>query len=188
MIEIRDLNKSFGEQTVLHDFSYTFEDGKEYLIRGESGIGKTTLLRLITKLETPDSGEIVFDGDATFAMVFQEDRLIDEISAVRNVLLCDPQLSEAEVRKELCRLLPEDQIDKPIRELSGGQKRRTAIVRAMVNDGAVIILDEPFTGLDEDNRRKALAYIREKQNGRTILLCSHEDDDLQGFIRVDLES
>ena len=65
-------------------------------------------------------------------------------------------------------------------------KRRTSLVRALLNDSRVVILDEPFAGLDEDNRRKALQYISEKQQGRIILLCSHEDDELQDYTRIDL--
>lgn len=187
MIRISHLYKKYGQQVIYDDFSCTFEDGRKYLIAGESGIGKTTLLRMIASLEDCDSGSVDIEGEKTFAVVFQEDRLIEDMSAVENVRLVSPQLSEETARKELAELLPEDQLDKPVSELSGGMRRRTALVRAMLNDGRIIILDEPFAGLDEDNRRRALAFIDKKQNGRTVLLCSHEDDDLQEYLRIDLE-
>lgn len=187
MIRISHLYKKYGQQVIYDDFSCTFEDGRKYLIAGESGIGKTTLLRMIASLEDCDSGSVDIEGEKTFAVVFQEDRLIEDMSAVENVRLVSPHLSEETARKELAELLPEDQLDKPVSELSGGMRRRTALVRAMLNDGRIIILDEPFAGLDEDNRRRALAFIDKKQNGRTVLLCSHEDDDLQEYLRIDLE-
>ena len=188
MIRISHLYKKYGQQVIYDDFSCTFEDGRKYLIAGESGIGKTTLLRMIASLEDCDSGSVDIEGEKTFAVVFQEDRLIEDMSAVENVRLVSPHLSEETARKELAELLPEDQLDKPVSELSGGMRRRTALVRAMLNDGRIIILDEPFAGLDEDNRRRALAFIDKKQNGRTVLLCSHEDDDLQEYLRIDLEN
>ncbi len=188
MIRISHLYKKYGQQVIYDDFSCTFEDGRKYLIAGESGIGKTTLLRMIASLEDCDSGSVDIEGEKTFAVVFQEDRLIEDMSAVENVRLVSPHLSEETARKELAELLPEEQLDKPVSELSGGMRRRTALVRAMLNDGRIIILDEPFAGLDEDNRRRALAFIDKKQNGRTVLLCSHEDDDLQEYLRIDLEN
>ena len=100
--------------------------------------------------------------------------------------MVNPHCSVSVIRQELAKLLPEDQLDKPVSELSGGMKRRTSLIRALLNDGRVIILDEPFAGLDEENRRKALKYIDEKQQGRIILLCSHEDDELQEYTRIDL--
>ena len=186
MIRIRNLIKTFGSQLIFCDFNCDFADGGKYLIAGESGIGKTTLLRMITGLDRPDQGRIESDEEMTFAMVFQEDRLIDDMSAVENVQLVNPHCPVSVIRQELAKLLPEDQLDKPVSELSGGMKRRTSLVRALLNDSRVVILDEPFAGLDEDNRRKALQYISEKQQGRIILLCSHEDDELQDYTRIDL--
>lgn len=187
MIRISHLHKTYGQQVIYEDFSCVFEEGKKYLIAGESGIGKTTLLRMIAGLEACDSGNIEIEGERSFAVVFQEDRLIEDMSAAENVRLVNPACSEEMIRQTLAGLLPEDQLDKPVSELSGGMRRRTALVRAMLNDGRTVILDEPFAGLDEENRRRALAFIDEKQNGRTVLLCSHEDDDLNSYIRIDLE-
>ncbi len=188
MIRISHLYKTYGQQVIHDDFSCRFEEGKKYLIAGESGIGKTTLLRMIAGLEAYDQGSIEITGEKSFAVVFQEDRLIEDLSAAENVRLVNPLCSDEMIRRELSEILPEDQLDKPVSELSGGMRRRTALVRAMLNDGRIVILDEPFAGLDEENRRRALAYIDKKQNGRTILLCSHEDDDLNSYIRIDLEN
>lgn len=186
MITLKNVSKAFGTQQILKDFSCVFKDGEKYLICGESGIGKTTLLRMIMSLESTDSGSIIFNNEATFAVVFQEDRLIRDLSAIDNIALADPLLTRQQIRRELSEVLPEDQIDKPVDELSGGMKRRVCLVRALLNDGRTIILDEPFAGLDEENRKRALQFIEEHRNGRTILLCSHEDDDLSGYVRIDL--
>ena len=84
-------------------------------------------------------------------------------------------LSKAEAESELRRLLPEDRLHIPVCELSGGEKRRTAIVRAMCHAADAYLLDEPFTGLDEDMKQKAMEYIQEKTSGKTLIITAHEE-------------
>ena len=164
------IHKSFGELSVLSDFSAYFERDKTYYFRTPSGSGKTTLFRILAGLEQADSGSVVREGQIT--MMFQEDRLCEDYSAVKNVELVTGDKEKAGLA--LCRLLPQEALDKPVRQLSGGMRRRVALVRAMEANGAVCLLDEPFTGLDEENRQKAAAYIAEKGKGRAILIATHE--------------
>ena len=89
-------------------------------------------------------------------------------------------------RQELLRLLPEDSIDKPVSQLSGGMKRRVAIVRACSIPTDMLILDEPFTGLDSENRKKAIEYIREKQSRNPLLITSHDMEGLDFCRRISL--
>ena len=103
MIRIRNLIKTFGSQLIFCDFNCDFADGGKYLIAGESGIGKTTLLRMITGLDRPDQGRIESDEEMTFAMVFQEDRLIDDMSAVENVQLVNPHCPVSVIRQRTLR-------------------------------------------------------------------------------------
>ena len=88
------------------------------------------------------------------------------------------------VRKEALRLLPESCLNKPVSELSGGMKRRCAILRAMLFGSEIIIMDEPFNGLDEENRRKAALYILERLNGRMFIFTTHRAEDIELFNKL----
>ncbi len=163
--------KSYQELTVLNDYSEVFEMNKMYYFQTPSGSGKTTLFRILAGLEQPDNGSVI--GEYRVAMMFQEDRLCEDYSAVKNVELVTGDKESA--GQALGRLLPGDALNKPVRQLSGGMRRRVALVRAMEAEGKVCLLDEPFTGLDEENRQKAAAYIAEKGKGRAVLIATHEN-------------
>lgn len=161
--------KSFGGQQVLKDVNLVCGQGEIMYLRAPSGSGKTTLLRIIAGLTLPDAGEVRVPVGVS--MVFQEDRLCMRFSAVKNVELVTGD--EKTAREALRRVLDEEAPDKPCEALSGGMKRRVALVRAMEADSSVVLLDEPFTGMDADTRARAEEYIRERQNGRTILIATH---------------
>ena len=107
--------------------------------------------------------------------MFQETRLIAGLDAVANVKLACPGLSEDRITAELTKLIAQDEIHKKISELSGGTSRRVEIVRAVLAPSDVIIMDEPLTGLDEENARRAVAYIKENMEGRILITSSHSD-------------
>lgn len=190
-LELYRLTKSFGKQKVLHEVSLTLEDGKTYCLMGSSGSGKTTLFRILLGLETPDSGEIRGIEGKRFGVVFQEDRLCEAYSPLENVMMtADSRLSMKEAKKELCRLLPEDSITRPVSALSGGMKRRTAICRALLASWDILLMDEPFTGLDEDTKQEVIRYIKEKAKGRLTLFSSHQQEDAGalGAERITMDS
>ena len=166
---LEDVCKGFGEQRVLADVSRTYEPGRIYYLTEPSGSGKTTLLRLLAGLEQPDSGSVTVFGACS--MVFQEDRLCEQYSAVKNVELV--MGDEGRARDALAQLLEADALDKPCEQLSGGMKRRVALVRAMESASDCVLLDEPFTGMDTETRIRAEAYIRCRQRGRTLLIATH---------------
>ena len=134
-------------------------------------------------LEQPDKGIISFEmpgRSPRFSAVFQEDRLCEGFSPVENVKLAAGRtLSAEDIHRELALLLPEEALSRPVFTLSGGMKRRTAICRAMAAESDIVIMDEPFTGLDEDNRRLAIRYIREKAAGRLLILTTHQEEDVE---------
>lgn len=174
-IYIRNVSKSYGEQQVLKSFSLTIEYGGHYCLMAPSGGGKTTLLRLLTGIEQADGGMI--EGvPKHIGMVFQEDRLCESYDVITNLMLT---AKNKDVRMEALSLLPEDCLTKPVSELSGGMKRRCAILRAMLSDSDIIMMDEPFTGLDEENRRKTAGYILDKLRGRTLLVTTHRKEDME---------
>lgn len=166
------VSKFYGTQNVLSDMSIVYESGNTYYLTSPSGSGKTTLLRLLCGLESPDCGRI--ERAEKYSMVFQEDRLCEDYDAVQNVSMVIRDSTTRERAEEaLRRLLSEEALTKPCRQLSGGMKRRVALVRAMEADSDVVLLDEPFTGMDVATKQAAEEYIRERQNGRTIIIATH---------------
>lgn len=149
--------------------SQVYEPGRIYYLRSPSGSGKTTLLRLLAGLERPDRGRIRVEGNCS--MVFQEDRLCREYSAVKNVELVTGDAASA--RRALELLLDPGTMEQPCGELSGGMKRRVALARAMEADCAIVLLDEPFAGMDDRTRARAEEYIRRRQGGRTLVIATH---------------
>ena len=182
-IEVDRISKSYDGKPVLTDFSLDISQGSSYLITGASGAGKTTLLRIILGLEQPDSGRVRLLGDYKYSrvnagVVFQEDRLCPDFSAVQNVAMVSRRCSERIAREELEHLLPADELDKPVRELSGGMRRRVCIVRACIIPSDVLIMDEPFAGLDADNRKKCIDYIRANQGSEPLVITAHSAEGL----------
>lgn len=181
-MRLSNISKSYrgsnGEVTVFDRFSADIPDGEITWIMGESGVGKTTLLRIIAGLEE-FTGEIVLP-DGGISMVFQEDRLFEHISAPDNCILAYPAASRSEVRAALMAAgLSEDETNRPVKELSGGQKRRTAIVRALLSDAAVILMDEPFKGLDRETRAKTAEIACRLLKGKTVIAVTHDISDTE---------
>ena len=167
-IVLSGVNKSFGEKKVLVNVSTTYEPGKTYYLTSPSGSGKTTLLRILAGLEAVDSGSV---SCPRCSMVFQENRLCGEYSALQNVTLVTEDGKRA--KEALTFLLGRENIYEACDRLSGGMKRRVALVRAMEADAEVVLLDEPFTGMDAETRRLAETYIRDRQCGRTLIIATH---------------
>lgn len=170
-IILEGLQVHFGEKEVLKNYSATFEKGKAYLLNWPSGKGKTTLLKVLAGLLKGASAKSVLSHN--ISMVFQEDRLCEEESALRNVALVTGNEKTAE--EALCKILERDAIYKKCSQLSGGMKRRVAIVRAVEAQSEYLILDEPFTGLDESTKQIVAEYIWENARGRGIIIACHEN-------------
>ncbi|MBQ8031685.1 MAG: ABC transporter ATP-binding protein [Butyrivibrio sp.] len=190
-IEVKDVSKSFNGQKVLDNFNLNIESEHSYILTGPSGCGKTTLLRLILGLDEPDSGSVGLLGDYKYpyinsGVVFQEDRLCEDYDAVTNVTMVSKKVFRQTVIEELKKLLPEEALFRPVRELSGGQRRRVAIVRACAIPSDVLIMDEPFTGLDDESRNVAIAYIRGKQGTGPLVITTHDTKGLEFGRLIDL--
>ena len=168
-IRVRGLCKAYGETRVFQNFSAVYEKGRIYYLRQPSGSGKTTLLSILAGIEKADGGSVRVPERVS--MLFQEDRLCEEYDAVKNVeLVCGNRKQASEA---LLKLLEPESLEKPCSSLSGGMKRRVALVRAMEAEADFVLLDEPFVGMDRENRRMAEQYIQERQQGRTILIATH---------------
>ena len=181
MITIDRLTLSYGRQQVLKDCSLQVEPGSRVALMGPSGCGKTSLINVIAGLLTPDSGKVSVNGKVSY--VFQEPALFPWLTAVDNinVVLSDrPEtLPRAEQLLEAVGL--SDCRDKYPHQLSGGQKPRIAICRALAYGGDILLLDEPLKGLDADTRDQVSALLLQEWTGKTLLLVTHDPSEAQSL-------
>lgn len=184
-IRVQNLCKTYDDHVVLHNLSFTAGVGVTRIL-GRSGAGKTTLLRILLGLDQPDSGSL-FGTNCRWAAVFQEDRLLGHLDAEDNLRFALGSAYNAAAAKTLLGELGlADVGSKPICEYSGGMKRRLALARALLAPSDALILDEPFTGLDEENRSIALRCILHAAQTKPVLLASHEALDLPNCKEVRL--
>lgn len=176
-IRVRNLCKSYGGRPVLRNVSFTAGPGVT-CVMAPSGAGKTTLLRILLGLETADSGAAEGLDGCRWAAVFQEDRLLEHLDAEENLRFV---LGGDYDRDRVEALLKELGLDgaggRAVRHFSGGMKRRLALARALLADSDALALDEPFAGLDGENRRRALDCVRCWAGERTVLLVTHDPED-----------
>ena len=177
-IKVDHVSKAYGEQQILRDLCCVFPEGKTTCIRGRSGCGKTTLIRLLLGLDIPDKGKIEVISDRKISAVFQEDRLCENLSAASNIrLVCAKTISDRELEEAYKAVALTEVWQKPVRELSGGMRRRVSILRALLADSDCVIMDEPLRGLDEKTRIKTIDYILKKTEGKTLIFVTHEEQE-----------
>lgn len=190
MLTIEHLTKQFGEKTLFRDLCLTV-DGPAVLW-APSGWGKTTLLRILMGLDTPTAGRVRGVGRA--AAVFQEDRLCPQLTALQNVTLVLPG-SEKQYKEQIGAEFQQLGMDAaalalPAARLSGGQKRRTALLRALWAPSDTLLLDEPFTGMDPDTLAAAAALLRTRCGTEPVLLATHDREAIRllGWPVIELEA
>ena len=192
-ITIKNIQKAFGAKQVLNGIDYELEDGGIYYLMGPSGMGKTTLLRILMDLENPDGGAVEGLTRNDIAVMFQENRLLEWMDAIDNVAVMRKGIRDKKLKKEieenLKMILPADCLHQPVTQLSGGMKRRVALARAMNYPSKLIILDEPFTGLDRATKLEVIDYILKMRGDRILLVATHgvEDAAMLGAKVIHLE-
>lgn len=200
LIQVKNLNKSFGELKVLKNVNLSVKKGDKIAIIGPSGSGKSTLLRCLNFLEKAESGEIIFNGEniikkgvnintirQKMGMVFQHFNLFPHLTVLENITLAPIKLklkSKVAARELAIKLLTKinllDKADEYPSRLSGGQKQRVAIARALAMEPAVMLFDEPTSALDPEMIGEVLSLIKELAlEGMTMLIVTHE----MGFAR-----
>ena len=205
VIEIKHLEKHFGDLRVLNDIDFTIERGKVVTIIGSSGSGKSTLLRCINLLEVPDAGEILFNGqnilkgdlDAStyrskVGMVFQNFNLFSNKTVLENcmigqikVLKKSKEEARAEAMKQLKAVGMDKFADASSTKLSGGQKQRVAIARAMIMEPKILLADEPTGALDEKTSSDIIALLRKmNEKGTTVIIITHDKDIAESCDRI----
>ena len=181
MVELKSATKRFGPLTVLDSFDLQFPQSGVVAILGTSGSGKTTLLRVIAGLEKLDAGQLIKPPEARVSMVFQEDRLIPGLSAAENILAALPKSPESTAKTArilaACGLSGAEH--KLPAELSGGMQRRVAIGRALAFEGDILLLDEPFKGLDPATREDVIRIVLGEQRQGLTILVTHSMEEAQ---------
>lgn len=172
-VTLKNIKKTYGDKIVFDGFSREIDLDRPTVIMGESGAGKTTLVRMIAGLERPDFGEISGVPEAV-SFMFQEDRLLPWLTARENVAYVSDALT---ADRYLDSVFLGDEKDTPVLRLSGGMKRRVALARALAYNSGLVILDEPFKGLDADLKRKIISLILKESEKRCFLAVTHEKED-----------
>ncbi len=178
MLKAVNIGKRFKDNIVLENFTHDFAEGKVTAVLGRSGSGKSTLLNILMGLMLPDSGEVIRNGK--ISAVFQENRLCENLTVSANIrLVTGKRCSREQIADALNEVGLADCADKPVRELSGGMKRRTALLRALLAEYDLLFLDEPFKGLDEETKRIVIEYCKRKISGKTVVLVTHDMDECE---------
>ncbi len=175
-IEAYQITKSFGENSIFSDLSFCIDTPGIWAITGPSGCGKTTLLRAIAGLEQIQQGTLSGYEKQNVSYVFQEPRLLPHATVLQNLLCICPDRTKARFWLSMVSLL-ENENQLPC-ELSGGMQSRLSFARAFLSERAIILLDEPFNGLDEKTKAKMIALIKEFSQEKIVLIVSHHKDEL----------
>lgn len=183
---IKNLTKSFDNKTIFRDFSYEFPDNGIYVLRGESGIGKTTLLRIIAGIDKDYNGDVIGAGIGMVGMVFQEYRLFPQLTALQNVVFANSDkkgkadydnaikmLSTLGFNEADMSLLPE--------ELSGGMKQRVSLARGFLSSFPILLLDEPTKELDDRNAEIVRDIIKSLSKNKLVIIVSHSSEDVESL-------
>ena len=176
MIRVRDLSLSYGDKAVLEHFSLDIPLDGLTALTGPSGCGKTTLLRLLAGLETPQSSAVTGLDPKRTAFLFQENRLLPWRTAAQHITDVLPRERRGEAAKWLAFAELTGEEDRLPGQLSGGMARRLALARCAALGGDALLLDEPFTGVDQERRGRILDRLQAL--GTPVLLASHEPDVL----------
>jgi NitT/TauT family transport system permease protein len=172
---LEDVRLAYGDQVVFGGLSIDLPTGSRTCLVDASGVGKTSVLRLIAGETEPSAGSV--SVPAVVSMMFQDSRLLDDLSAVDNVLLLCGSVSRERANSLLGEVLPVGVLDRPVRELSGGQRRRVELVRSLAFPGEAVLLDEPFGGLDETSHARSGSFICDHLGGRTLVVATHDVAD-----------
>lgn len=185
LLEAKNLYKSFDGTVVLNDFSYKFDRGV-YVLSEPSGAGKTTLLRILCGLEVADSGIVSKSPQAKTVMMFQEDRLLENLSVRANIMLAiqahsqeQKQNARERITEALCAVGLEGTENKPVSELSGGQKRRVALLRTLFADADILLFDEPLKGLDEALKQQVIGFVKPFVESKVVIWVTHTPEEVK---------
>ena len=190
---IENLTKKFDKKVIFDNFSYTFSDTGIYVIVGKSGIGKTTLFRIISGLDTKYKGSVKGADRSNVSYAFQEYRLFENLNAKDNVIFASFSKYDESAEKQAIELLKrlnftEGDLELFPDSMSGGMKQRVSLARAILRKSDILLLDEPTKELDTQLRKIIRDIILEESKKRLIIIISHEDEDelIENAVILDL--
>lgn len=182
MLELKDISVRYDGKSVLSGCGLSLGDGERLALMGPSGCGKTTLLRVALSLQPPDTGSVSGDPGRT-AAVFQEPRLLPWRTAAENVnvVLSDTPETMLEALSMLERVELSDAVEKYPAELSGGMQQRVSIARALAFRPDLLVLDEPFRGLDDELRGRMVSLLNTSLQSASLLLVTHSEEEAEAL-------
>jgi len=192
-ISLDHLSKSYGDRVILNDLNYTFNSNFCYIIQGKSGIGKTTLLNIISGYLRADSGNVHISKNTKIDYMFQEEMLFSNLSVIENLTIkyyADSHINKWNVEKvkteyidvlELFKI--ENLLECKIYELSGGEKQRVILASMIVSKAQILLIDEPITNLDEENRVLIQKIIESCIPNRIIIVVSHIEMNIKNNVK-----
>jgi NitT/TauT family transport system ATP-binding protein len=179
-IIIKNLHKSFGDNKVLKGIDLVVKQNRITCLMGQSGSGKTTLLNILMGFEKADSGEML-NVPVHKSAVFQENRLCEDFSVLTNIKMVNDALKEDVILRHLDAVGLRENSNQKVSTLSGGMKRRVALVRAILAEKDVLFLDEPLKGLDEETRDKVIDYLLNNTKNTTVIMVTHQIEEAQAL-------
>ena len=186
MIKVKDLSKSYKGTFLYKDFNMEFEKGKVTVLAGSSGSGKTTLLKVIAGTEKSEKGQVLGLEGENIAVVFQEDRLLEWLNVYENISYVLKSYMQKEKMDNVIRSVLEmvelwEYKEYKIKDLSGGMQRRVAIARAVAYKHSVLLMDEPFKGLDNELKDRIMTRLKKawKEEGRTVIMITHNQEEIE---------
>lgn len=189
MIKIRGINKRYGESIVFNGLNIDFIEKGVNFIKGPSGSGKTTMVNIIAGIDLDYSGSIDSRLTQSKAMVFQEDRLIENLTVSFNIRLMmkeDKKMALPKICEALTKIGMAKSETKKVSELSGGQKRRVAILRAVLADRRLLIFDEALQGIDDENKDRLMNYLLPLMEDKTVVWISHDQRESKYFNKINM--
>lgn len=180
-IELKNVSFTYKDKPILNGINLNIQEGKPIAVTGMSGCGKSTLLHIIAGLKTPTSGTITGLSDAGCAMVFQEDRLLENLTVLENLRFVCKNITREHAEHMLKQVGLENITGLYPTSLSGGMKRRVAVVRAIAFNRSPIIMDEPFNGLDKETKEKVMCLIKKNISDKIFLFVTHDQGDADYF-------
>lgn len=182
MIIFKDISKSYGNKIVLKNFNIDIREGQTTFVLGKSGSGKTTFSKIVLGLEKIDAGEISGLDGKKISVVFQEDRLMENMTIGSNFkMTVDSHINRKQIVEKMKKIGLFQPLETKISELSGGMKRRISILRAFLIEFDLIVMDEPFRGLDEETKEKVMNFVIQNIKGKTAIIITHNKDEVEYF-------
>ena len=182
MIIFKDISKSYGNKIVLKNFNIDIREGQTTFVLGKSGSGKTTFSKIVLGLEKIDAGEISGLDGKKISVVFQEDRLMENMTIGSNFkMTVDSHINRKQIVEKMGKIGLFQPLETKISELSGGMKRRISILRAFLIEFDLIVMDEPFRGLDEETKEKVMNFVIQNIKGKTAIIITHNKDEVEYF-------